>query len=464
MKLRWLGVALAAGALAFAGCGDDEDEAASGGSAESTPAATATAEKFPADSTLGKIQAKGEITIGVKFDVPPFGVKNPQSGEVEGFDVEMGKAVAAKLGVKPKFIEAISDNRIPFLEDGTADLILSTMTINEERVEQIEFSDPYFIARGRVLVPADSEITGVADLGGKNVCTALGSTYEATLKTQAPEAKLKLVDSYSECLELVQNGAVDAVSTDDVILTGMIIQDDTLKMVGDPLTQEPYGAGIKKGETEVVDVRQRGLPGPQGRRNLDEALRAVDRQVHRRARRAADDHRRRGRGARQEERHYLSDRPRSAAARADRHAHRPLARVPLGLLGHGAHHRGLVRDRDGRRHARGGTADRAVEVAAAARRDLRRGLPQHPAARAAVHLLRRPAPGRGGRQRLGGGHGIARPVHGGVRRRRRCARASSRSARARSRPRSRSGSPTPRRCAGSCSRRPSARSSRRSAR
>ena len=185
--------------------------------------------------------------------MPPFGIKNPQTGEVEGFDVEMGKAVAAKLGVEPKFIEAISDNRIPFLEDGTADLILSTMTINEERTQQIDFSDPYFIARGRVLVPGDSEITGVADLAGKNVCTALGSTYEANLKKQAPEAKLKLVDSYSECLELVQNGAVDAVSTDDVILTGMIIQDDTLKLVGDQLTQEPYGAGIKKGETEMVD-------------------------------------------------------------------------------------------------------------------------------------------------------------------------------------------------------------------
>jgi len=254
MKFRWLGVALTAGVLAFAGCGDDEEEPAAGGggaAAESTPAATA--EKFPADSTLGKIQAKGEITIGVKFDVPPFGVKNPQTGDVEGFDVEMGKAVAAKLGVEPKFIEAISDNRIPFLEDGTADLILSTMTINEERVEQIEFSDPYFIARGRVLVPGDSDITGVDDLAGKNVCTALGSTYEANLKEQAPEAKLRLVDSYSECLELIQNGAVDAVSTDDVILTGMIIQDDTLKLVGDPLTQEPYGAGIKKGETEMVE-------------------------------------------------------------------------------------------------------------------------------------------------------------------------------------------------------------------
>lgn len=250
---RWLSFALSFGVLALAGCGDDDSSGggssgAAGG--ESTPAATA--EKFAADSTLGKIQAKGEITIGVKFDVPPFGFKNPQTGDVEGFDVDLGKAIAESLGVKPKFIEAISDNRIPFLEDGTADVILSTMTINEERVEQIEFSDPYFIARGRVLVPADSDITGVQDLGGKTVCTALGSTYEANLKEQAPDAKLNLVDSYSECLELVQNGAVDAVSTDDVILTGMIIQDPTLKLVGDQLTQEPYGAGIKKGETEVV--------------------------------------------------------------------------------------------------------------------------------------------------------------------------------------------------------------------
>jgi ABC-type amino acid transport substrate-binding protein len=249
--MRWLGVALTAGALAVAGCGSDEDEEPAGGGAESTPTAEA-AKKYPAGSTLGKIQAKGELTVGVKFDVPPFGAKNPDTGEVEGFDVELGKALADKLGVKPKFIEAISDNRIPFLEDGTADVILSTMTINEERVEQIEFSDPYFIARGRVLVKGDSDITGVGDLAGKKVCTALGSTYEANLKKQAPKAKLSLVDSYSECLELVQNGAVDAVSTDDVILAGMIIQDDTLKLVGEELTQEPYGAGIKKGETEMV--------------------------------------------------------------------------------------------------------------------------------------------------------------------------------------------------------------------
>ena len=246
---RWL-LILALGLVALlgaSGCGDDEEEG--GGGAQATPAAEA--KQYPASSPLGQIQSKGELTIGVKFDVPPFGFKNPQTNEVEGFDVDLGRAVAQELGVEPKFIEAVSDNRIPFLQDGTSDLILSTMTINGERVQEIDFSEPYFIARGRILVKSDSDIAGVDDLAGRKVCTALGSTYEATLKEQAPEADLRLVDSYSECLELIQNGAVDAVSTDDVILTGMIIQDDTLKLVGDELTQEPYGAGIKKGNTEL---------------------------------------------------------------------------------------------------------------------------------------------------------------------------------------------------------------------
>jgi glutamate transport system substrate-binding protein len=236
--------------LLVAACGDDDEEPAGGGGAE--PAAEA--EQFPADTTMGRIQEAGEIKIGVKYDVPPFGFKNPQTDEIEGFDVDFGKAIADKLGVKPNFIEAISDNRIPFLQDGTVDLVLSTMTINAERAQEIGFSEPYYIARGRILVPQNSDIKGVGDLAGKKVCTALGSTYEETLKEQAPDADLRLVDSYSECLELVQNGAVDAVSTDDVILTGMIIQDDSLKLTeGEPLTTEPYGAGLPKDDAEFKE-------------------------------------------------------------------------------------------------------------------------------------------------------------------------------------------------------------------
>jgi ABC-type amino acid transport substrate-binding protein len=241
--------------LFTAGCGgDDEEEPSGNGSGAAQEEATPEAEKFEAGTVLGDIQQRGRINIGVKYDVPPFGFKNPSTDEVEGFDVELGQAIADKLGVEPNFIEAISDNRIPFLEDGTADVILSTMTINEERVLEIDFSDPYFIATGRILTKKDnSEITGVDSLAGKRVCTALGSTYEATIKEQAPDADLRLVDTYSECQELLQNGSVDAISTDDVILTGMIIQDDSLQLVGDPLTQEPYGAGIKKGATQLLD-------------------------------------------------------------------------------------------------------------------------------------------------------------------------------------------------------------------
>ena len=249
-NMRWLLIAALVLVLGTAaGCGDDEEEGA-GGARE--PAAE-EARTFPEGTTMARLQEEGRIKIGVKFDVPPFGFKNPQTDKVEGFDVDLGNRIADELGVEPEFIEAITDNRIPFLQDGTADVILSTMTITGERDREIEFSEPYFIARGRILVPNDSDIRGLEDLAGKRVCTALGSTYEDTLKREAPRADLRLVDTYSECLELIQNGAVDAVSTDDVILTGMIIQDDSLKLVGEELTTEPYGAGIKEGDAELQE-------------------------------------------------------------------------------------------------------------------------------------------------------------------------------------------------------------------
>jgi glutamate transport system substrate-binding protein len=242
-------LALVMGSLAMSSCGDDDDD--DGGGSGGGGDQAAEVKQYPANSTLGKIQDAGEITIGVKYDVPPFGFENPQSGEIEGFDVDMGRYIAEELGVEPKFVEAISDNRIPFLERGTVDLILSTMTINQERDMEIDFSEPYYVAQGRILVPKGSDIKGVDDLAGKRVCTALGSTYEETIREEAPDADLKLVDTYSECLELLQNKAIDAISTDDVILTGMIIQDDTLEMVGDKLTTEPYGVGIKDGDKQM---------------------------------------------------------------------------------------------------------------------------------------------------------------------------------------------------------------------
>jgi glutamate transport system substrate-binding protein len=235
--------------LLGAACGDDEPATEPGGDngAEET-------EEFAAGSTMAKIQDEGKIIIGVKFDVPPFGFKNPQTGDVEGFDVDMGNHIADALGVEAEFIEAVSDNRIPFLQDETVNLILSTMTITTDRDADIDFSRPYYIAHGRILVPEDSDIASGDDLNDKRVCTAAGSTYETTIIPKiAPDAKIESVDTYSECLELLQDGAVDAEVTDDIILAGQIETDPSLTLVGEELTTDPYGIGITQGQDDMKE-------------------------------------------------------------------------------------------------------------------------------------------------------------------------------------------------------------------
>ena len=247
----WVVALLTALMLTAAACGGDDEGDDTGGDNGDT----GQAEEFPAGSTMAKLQDRGEITVGVKYDVPLFGFKNPQTGEVEGFDVDLAQRVADELGVELKLEEAISDNRIPYLQDGTVDLVFSTMTITTDRDAEIDFSRPYYIAHGRILVPGDSEIADVDDLGeGTTVCTALDSTYETTvLPEQAPDAEIKTPDSYSECFAQLQRGSVDALVTDDVILAGFLQQDETMKIVGPDLTTDPYGAGVKEGDTEFAD-------------------------------------------------------------------------------------------------------------------------------------------------------------------------------------------------------------------
>ncbi|HEY8914464.1 glutamate ABC transporter substrate-binding protein [Lacisediminihabitans sp.] len=242
MKKNLTIVALAASAmLMLAGC------AGGGADTASTPKAVPT---FAAGSTMEKLAKAGKITIGTKFDQPLFGLKGPD-GPV-GFDVEMGKMIAASLGIKAENIEwkeTISANREPFIQSGEVDLVIATYTINDLRKKAVSFAGPYYSAGQSILVKADNKkIKTEKDLVGKPVCSVTGSTPAAKLAEIG--AKPLLTDIYSNCLEPLRSGAAVAVSTDNVILAGLAAQNEgEFKVVGKPFTKEPYGIGLGLDDT-----------------------------------------------------------------------------------------------------------------------------------------------------------------------------------------------------------------------
>lgn len=211
---------------------------------------------FAAGSFMAELQSRGKIVIGVKFDIPQFGFLNPTTNRPEGFDVDLGNIVADRLGVDAEFVEAVSANRIPFLKENKVDLIISTMTINEERKKEIDFSIVYYLAEQRLLVAKDSKIEEVEDLdkAKAKVCSAQGSTSEKNIRIVAPNAVVELQKGYSDCFALLQNKQADAVTTDDVILTSLLSRDPAnFKLTGRAFSKEPYGMGIQKGRVGFID-------------------------------------------------------------------------------------------------------------------------------------------------------------------------------------------------------------------
>jgi len=227
-------------AATMSACGDDDD----GGSGS---------------STLGKAKKAKKLRVGTKFDQPGFGQKDPSTGKVEGFDVEIAKIIAKAMGIaedKIEYVEAVSANREPFIQQDKVDLVAATYTINDKRKELIAFAGPYYIAGQDIMVKKGNPkgIKKVADLDDKKVCSVSGSTSEKNIKEKAPKAKLTLFKTYSECAEELRNDKVDAVSTDNVILIGLIDKaKEDFELVGDKFTDEPYGIGVKKDDKEFRD-------------------------------------------------------------------------------------------------------------------------------------------------------------------------------------------------------------------
>ncbi len=211
------------------------------------------------DSALLDKAAGGSLVIGIKFDQPGLGLKNPD-GTFSGFDVEVAKYVAKKLGVEEsgiEFKETKSAEREDAIANGTVDFIVATYSITEKRQAVINFAGPYFVAHQDLLVKADNtDITGPETMAGKILCSVAGSTPAQKVKdTYAADVALQEFGTYTECVEALNNGVVDAVTTDDVILAGYAAQyPGELKLVGKGFSDENYGIGLKKGDTAATDA------------------------------------------------------------------------------------------------------------------------------------------------------------------------------------------------------------------
>ncbi|MDQ1288209.1 MAG: glutamate transport system substrate-binding protein [Actinomycetota bacterium] len=231
------------------------------GSGSSLSPSVASSVSFAAGSTMARLSGAKKMTVGTKFDQPGFGLQG-LDGKPAGFDVEMAKIIAGKLGIQPDgitFKETPSKVREEVIERGEVDLVIATYTINDKRKARVSFAGPYYVAGQQVMVKKeDSAITGPESLktnASAKVCSVTGSTPAETIKTYlANPAQLVTFDVYSKCADALRTGQVQAMTTDNVILLGLISKSQgSFKLVGEKFTQEPYGVGIRKGDTSFCE-------------------------------------------------------------------------------------------------------------------------------------------------------------------------------------------------------------------
>ena len=249
MRKRKLGITMLALltllAVIVAGCGTKDQ----GGGSSTAPAQSS-------DKTLDAIKKRGKLVVGVKYDTKLFGLKDPGTGVVEGFDIDIAKALAKKvLGDENKLElkEVTSKTRIPMLKNGDIDMIIATMTITEERKQEVDFTDVYFKAGQSLLVKKGSPIKSIADIKkNMKVLTAKGSTSAQNIREKAPDATVLEFENYQEAFTALKAGQGDALTTDNAILYGMTKQDPNYQVIEGTFTDEPYGIAIRKGDTEFV--------------------------------------------------------------------------------------------------------------------------------------------------------------------------------------------------------------------
>jgi glutamate transport system substrate-binding protein len=239
--------------LSLAACGD----AGSNDKGSDVAAKENAVEDFEDGTYMKELAQAGEITVGVKYDQPGLGFKGAADDIPSGFDVEIAKLLVADLGIDPEsdsvtWEETISDNREPFLVEGKVDLVLASYSITDERRQVVGQTGPYFLTGQQVLVKADSDVEGIEDLKGEEVCSVTGST--SIERIDAEGAKGVGFDSYSECVQKVLDGTVAAMSTDGSILAGFAAQNEgELKVVGEEFSEERIGVGYSLDHPEMCE-------------------------------------------------------------------------------------------------------------------------------------------------------------------------------------------------------------------
>ena len=231
--------------------------------------------QMPAGSTMQKIQQNGLLRVGVDQNTYLFGYRNPATGQVEGFDIDVVKEVARAIFGDPNKVQLIaitSAQRIPYVQQKKVDIVADTMTINCSRLQQVDFSSVYYEAGQRLLVSRSSKAASLDDMGGKKVCAAAGSTSIANIAGYKSKPIPVSVLDWTDCVVLLQQGQVDGISTDDTILAGMAEQDPNLQLVGPKFTQEPYGMAMSKDAADFV----RFVNGVLDQMRLDGRLAAIN--------------------------------------------------------------------------------------------------------------------------------------------------------------------------------------------
>lgn len=230
--------------------------AAACSSEETTSSLTSRDVSFVTGTTMERLNKAQRITIGTKFDQPGFGLKG-LDGNPAGFDVEIGKIVADELGVpagRVAWVETPSKVREEYLEQGKVDIVIATYTINDARKQRVDFAGPYYVAGQRLMTRKDeTSVAGPESFkdGSRKVCTVTGSTPSRTILPYLQDAARQLVlfDVFSACADALRTRQVDAVTADDIILTGFVASSpDDFKLTGTSFTSEPYGIGLKKGD------------------------------------------------------------------------------------------------------------------------------------------------------------------------------------------------------------------------